>query len=581
LLRRLLLCTLLLAAALALPASAASAASFFVDGAAAPGGNCSQLTPCQTIGAAVSAERGTVGEADTIHVAPGLYEEYVELMNTEDTGLTIEGAGSGSDPATDTIVRAGGYLTLVLGGPSYEESHMTVRNLRVEAITSHDDENDQQRGAGLIVNASDSLLENVHVEVPAPGGTPVTVSDPAVEVRQSRVTLDHVVARIPGGGQGVYADADDLVVRDSDIYGGGSGLEVRSDGDLLLQRSHIAADQHAEYALRTQGTLTADSSLLTGGSVGLLYFGGAGGSDRVDAVLRNLTIDAGLPGVIDPLVVDETPDYGGMGISLQGAGADLDSSIVLEKSVTYGGQLRCHSSDVRDQVEGPTADNSDGSILCGTGYGNEQGNSSSTPAALFADSPGGDWRLRADSPARDHGTSGALSAGESTTDLAGAPRVLDSNRDCVARRDQGAYELTGAAGCPAAPGPVVAAPLPDVVAPVFGTFSLTRKSFAVSGRRTAVAAKVARGTVLRWSLSEPAQVKITIQRLVRKRGRLRAVRAGVLRRSAPSGAYRLAFSGRIGRKALKPGRYRLRVVATDKAGNVSKQRRVNFRIVAP
>jgi hypothetical protein len=662
--QRHLFCTLLATGAFLLPASPALADIFHVDDEASSAGDCSAVTPCQTIGAAVSAARGTAA-ADTIQVAAGLYEEPLELIDEEDTGLTINGAGSGADPDTATIIRSGGpavYFVIVLGdGFTGGEDHMTVRDLRVEHTSFYDSENDQYRGAGIGVNASDSLLENVHVELPAPGGHPISVGDPAVSVRAPRVTIDHLVARNPGGGQGLSADSDDLVVRDSDIQGGdGGGIGVGGDGDLRLLRSRVAASPLAEHALRTEGTLTADSSLLTGGRVGLLYFGTTG-PDPVNAVLRGLTIDTGTPGIADPQVLGETAGYGGIGIQLQGGGADLDSSIVLERSIVSGGELRCRFSDVPHQVEGPSPDNNDGSIACPSAPGNAQGNTSSAPASLFAGAPGGDWTLRANAPALDRGTPSALAAGESATDLAGAARVLDSNRDCLARRDQGAYELTGAQNTPPvigaigpletvvgtpfipvaqigdaedppealtyvwrfADGAVSGAPpvshtfnapidagrlditvtdsggcttsagrgfrvLPgpalvpiDLSAPRFTSFSLTRRTFAVGERPTAVAAKKARqGTVVRWSLSKRALVEITVERLVRKRGRLRAVRVGTLRRVGPRGRYRLAFSGRIGKKALKPGRYRLRAIATDGYRNVSKEKRASFTVVS-
>jgi hypothetical protein len=39
------------------------------------------------------------------------------------------------------------------------------------------------------------------------------------------------------------------------------------------------------------------------------------------------------------------------------------------------------------------------------------------------------------------------------------------------------------------------------------------------------------------------------------------------------------FSGRLRGRKLRPGRYRLRAVATDKAGNKSTRKRAGFRIV--
>lgn len=41
----------------------------------------------------------------------------------------------------------------------------------------------------------------------------------------------------------------------------------------------------------------------------------------------------------------------------------------------------------------------------------------------------------------------------------------------------------------------------------------------------------------------------------------------------------MAFSGRIGKKALKPGSYRLTITVIDAAGNVSKPVVKRFKIV--
>ena len=51
------------------------------------------------------------------------------------------------------------------------------------------------------------------------------------------------------------------------------------------------------------------------------------------------------------------------------------------------------------------------------------------------------------------------------------------------------------------------------------------------------------------------------------------------RRKTVAGANRIKFSGRIGRRALRRGRYRATLVATDEAGNRSTPRSVRFRVV--
>jgi hypothetical protein len=137
---------------------------------------------------------------------------------------------------------------------------------------------------------------------------------------------------------------------------------------------------------------------------------------------------------------------------------------------------------------------------------------------------------------------------------------------------------------------------PDTVAPAVGSVRLSRRTFAVGSAPTPIAAKVGKGTTISYSLTEAAAVSFRIERALpgRRSGgrckkptkRLRSKRkctryktAGTIRRGGAAGANRLAFSGRIGRRPLKLGPYRLTIIATDAAGNHSKAKRAKFRIV--
>ena len=116
-------------------------------------------------------------------------------------------------------------------------------------------------------------------------------------------------------------------------------------------------------------------------------------------------------------------------------------------------------------------------------------------------------------------------------------------------------------------------PAADTTAPALSDVSLSRTRFRVARRSTALSASA--GTTLRFSLSEAARVRISVQR--RRAGRF--VRVGVLRRSAPAGHSGVAFTGRLGRRALRPGRHRLRITAVDAAGNASRPAVAGFAIV--
>ena len=59
--------------------------------------------------------------------------------------------------------------------------------------------------------------------------------------------------------------------------------------------------------------------------------------------------------------------------------------------------------------------------------------------------------------------------------------------------------------------------------------------------------------------------------------RLRGARAGSRGRSA-AGSARIALSGRVGRRAMRAGRYRLTLQVRDAAGNVSRPVRLSFRV---
>jgi virginiamycin B lyase len=152
---------------------------------------------------------------------------------------------------------------------------------------------------------------------------------------------------------------------------------------------------------------------------------------------------------------------------------------------------------------------------------------------------------------------------------------------------------------PTAPGPVSGR--------AFGIAGLkvTPKRFRVAKARTPLVSQNRRGgkrapagTRIRFRLNDVATVRMRIERRLagRRSGRrclaprpmlrsrkpcARFVRRGTLvRRNLAAGTQRIAFSGRIGGKALKPGRYRLTAVAVADGGDRSKPRRASFTVVA-
>jgi PKD domain len=129
----------------------------------------------------------------------------------------------------------------------------------------------------------------------------------------------------------------------------------------------------------------------------------------------------------------------------------------------------------------------------------------------------------------------------------------------------------------------------DTTAPAIGALKLSPARFLVARGSTPTSAKLRKGTTIRFTLSEAASVKLTItakgrrsgRKCVakRRRGKACTLTLGTLTRTrVPAGSVKLAFTGRIGRKALRPGRYTLTAVATDAAGNRSSARKATFTI---
>ena len=171
----------------------------------------------------------------------------------------------------------------------------------------------------------------------------------------------------------------------------------------------------------------------------------------------------------------------------------------------------------------------------------------------------------------DISTGGACVSFATDDSLVGPPQDSWESYLRVLTADCG--DLPAGGGGDAGGGGPGAAPL-DQVAPVLSDTRLTRRRFRIARAATAVAAVVRRGTVLTFRSSEAATLRITIHRT---QPRLRP--AGRLTRRIAAGTGRVRFTGRIGRRALRPGSYRLRLTAIDAAGNRSVPRVLRFRVV--
>jgi hypothetical protein len=398
-------------------------------------------------------------------------------------------------------------------------------------------------------------------------------------------------ANVTHNGAGLFVKARGSVSQTGNVFDANSMTYGFSTGDSSGAGEYVAHDGFSSRGDRFTGNQLQVAD--TGGEAegaglaieGCVPTGDAGAADNLVATANSFTgpgtgersgagVYVGCGGGPASLTLNDSTIAGNSsGGGTAGLFGGSDDNLTLQNTIVAGNSGGVDLSGFASK----TASFSDACPLLG-GAGNFCAN-----PLLTADA-----HETAASPTIDKGTNALVPAGL-TTDFEGQARIRSTAVDI------GADEVQ--ADAPA-----------DNVAPGVTGASLTNKAFAVGKGATAITArkkkrKVKRGTTIRYTLSEAAAVRLTIERASKgrrvKRGKKRVCakptrknrkkkrctrykRAGkTLVRSSKAGKNKVKFSGRIAKKALKSGSYRLTIVATDGAGNRSKAKRLKFRIVKP
>jgi hypothetical protein len=137
---------------------------------------------------------------------------------------------------------------------------------------------------------------------------------------------------------------------------------------------------------------------------------------------------------------------------------------------------------------------------------------------------------------------------------------------------QPAAELSPAVQAPPPAKQAPAAPAAQRLAPA------TRPALSALSLSPARFRAGSRGTTISFRLSNTATVTFRVERAQGGGARYRTM-AGRLVHGSTAGDNTLRFTGRLGAKALQPGRYRLQAVAKDSDGQASEVSRVVFTVV--
>jgi hypothetical protein len=374
------------------------------------------------------------------------------------------------------------------------------------------------------------------------------------------------------------------VVADSAIAGNGVGVDIRAAGAQVF--GNVVSDN------------VSDGIVVSAGPGDALISAGAGpyGNLIVDNGGAGVAVLSGAGTVVDSNEIDHN---GGLGIDLGADGPTPNDPFDADDIDALGAVLPNRLQNSPLILDAATA------------------NGTTTVSGRFHGGAGIGltWELFAgpscDSIGYGEGAE-PLALGDATTDLSGNASVsgaLPSLPDGTALTAtvttvDGTSEFSPCSRSHPAP-PTPPAPASsatslaatDTTAPEIGSLRVIPSTFAVSTKPTPIkAATAATGTSIRFKLSEAVQVELRFDRTVAGRragGKCRRttranrghkhctrlLRVGTINRAGHPGSNRIAFTGRVGARALIPGGYRLTARAVDAAGNAATPRRATFTVV--
>ena len=569
-------------AVLAAPGSAAAADTWY----ASPGGSgsaCTSGSPC-SIQTALDGPSAKAANGDTVMLLPGGAGEFfnvnaaapvhvqhavdvvgdagalrplVKLEGSSDPSFTFETDAANSAIRHVAFETTSYYGIRAAGRVSISDVSFKAYGGCFELQGANSSVIDSTFDSGtvglpcLIVRATGAQVTNVDVNATGPIG--------AVTVEAAGARVDGIRIRSVGeAGMRIAGSATDpAVVRRAEVRG--TGLGIYEEGAALVTDSLVAmSGNNSAAVIATGGQLRNVTAVATGSGSRGLYLVAATGDTAFTTDVRNSI----LRGDDKDVSIEETSP---------GQGDPNCNPAVDPLCITYvpprtAGTLVIGNSNFRTTQVGS------GGTLTDAGA-----NSNANP--MFANTEAADFHLSPGSPAIN---AGADFPENGSQDLDGAARKQGG------AVDMGAYEFLI---------PVVE---PDVTRPVVTGLGETNKVFAVGRAPTPVAARARRhrkGTtfVFRSSEAGTATLKIGRARPGRRRGkrcvkptrknrrakpctRYVAVKPS-LKRAVAAGPTAVPFTGRIGKKALKPGKYRVTVVVADAAGNRSKPKSIGFRVV--
>ncbi len=360
------------------------------------------------------------------------------------------------------------------------------------------------------------------------------------------------------------------IVRDVRIHssaGTQSGLVIFGAGTAERVESTGEANMACILESGTLRDVLCSSNMAAGGGEGIAVFESGSAPELFEQKLFNVTAIGGSVGLSVGSNQMSRVRLTGVNTIVSGGEDDIIARAFAATSESRVDLSHSNFSEVL--LEGVHAE-----VTAPTSAGNQ------TAEPVFVDAAAGNYAEAEVSPTRGAGDAAVVLPGE--TDLSGQPRTCFG--DGIPSVDIGAYQFqvqclpqptppsggSGSAGTN--PAPILA-----LAAPRLSGLSLSHKRFAVAGSKAP--SGTPHGTVIGFSLSEPAAVTIAILAKRAKPGKKpKLVSLGKLASNGAAGKNRVKFSGKLKGKPLAPGRYELELTAKAASGLSSPVLSAPFQI---
>jgi len=396
----------------------------------------------------IQAGINAANNGDTVLVAPGTYSENI---NFNGKAITVTSSGG----AAQTIID-GAALDSVVFFDTGEGPGSVLNGFTIQNGAPHGN----GRGSGVYISsASPTIANNVIQNNAACAGAGIysNAGGPKIQGNVIQNNVQPTVCLGAYAGGGIYLGfsnsaqiTGNVIVNNLESVGDGGGIGMNGPNGVNISNNIIANNQAGNLLPDPQGggiyIINLNNIVITQN----VLYGNTSGTSSIPGLGSGIYA-SGSPGLLT-LTNNTIVGSGSSQAAVYGGGQFMNNLVIGPpgRAAIYcgGGSPGIYSNNDAYTPNGIGFD-----VSCGAQAG-QSGNISVDP--LFINPAAGNFHLQTTSPAIDAGTNSAPNLPQ--TDIAGIPRILDGNNDCVSTIDMGAYELALKANASLSPTSLAFAP---------------------------------------------------------------------------------------------------------------------------